>query len=1012
MSRRVSPRRFITNLSADTEGSTATTSDRPSPPGLESGSHSTPIDLELLRSHSAACSKCTPDVQIVDDPEQLTSSYMDDGKQMSSNLACPGPLWPSRIKSAYRMPSDASQAEPELWDERMGFGAARAAGSSAMFQVDLLQSANFQREIMATSEDMLFDMEIEDSTDEYLTRLNANQERWDAMQGRQARDDMLSGSAIRSSIKQYLQSSEFGQRITSVEWGSLCPICGHHAGSTKRALLCHAQVHVEHVPEPKFKCSSCDIAFVFKADRQLHCQPRLDYSSVSASSPQSDCESLLPQAANCWILEATRQDYISELRCWETLQIKAYFDSVRVMLCRQFEGLRLETLRLSEAQFKLVASYLPGGIRPANLSCMPRIDTDLASDLEALAKSFARTSLEHNSSPMQTGQTVLLVGTSKTTQCVVSFSPLMRALASKNAKEFASLLDNRHRHTCSNCEWYSLCWACGAGNLEAVIRLLDSAILVDDFQQVAIAYGELSIAFGSGGPLEIAMRYGRHDVVDELFRRGLTIASKYDIHADYFITLAHQTRSNHWNDGQPSTLAGSTKSHPINAASISQHGISALSKQDKHSRLEQMIRAGLNVNTNHHSETLLNHCVRHRLSSVVKCLMDHGADLIAADDAHGDTPLLQAVKTCDNALLRVLLVQRDRIRACINAVNKDGVTALLLACRSDNKQAVQALLEVGADPSTCDPLLAACDGRHVSVHNYASMVNELVAAGARVNVRDPSGMTPLMLAIHYKSIPAVRCLVAAGADVLLQDELGRNALVVTKQELDTTMAQIIQACLAEAFKVDYWSHTGLHHICAMEPERARETVNFLLDHGANLDSRDSNRDSLLHYTFKDKYAKSTREAIRSPLLEARVSVNASNARGSTPLMLAVHSSVIEAAALLRSGALLDLQDEDGNTTLHLVCRREVTHQTALSEKIAMVELLIHKGARLDLRNAHGRTALMEASCTASGAGVTSLLLGAGVDASIQDNKGATALMLAVAGRKAESVRAFLRAGVE
>ncbi|MGO0060089.1 ankyrin repeat domain-containing protein [Brevibacillus fluminis] len=58
-------------------------------------------------------------------------------------------------------------------------------------------------------------------------------------------------------------------------------------------------------------------------------------------------------------------------------------------------------------------------------------------------------------------------------------------------------------------------------------------------------------------------------------------------------------------------------------------------------------------------------------------------------------------------------------------------------------------------------LLAAKNGE-------TSVVQDLLARGAAINVRDAAGRTPVLLAAHGSHIETVRFLIEAGADVNLR----------------------------------------------------------------------------------------------------------------------------------------------------------------------------------------------------------------------------------------------------
>jgi ankyrin repeat protein len=109
-----------------------------------------------------------------------------------------------------------------------------------------------------------------------------------------------------------------------------------------------------------------------------------------------------------------------------------------------------------------------------------------------------------------------------------------------------------------------------------------------------------------------------------------------------------------------------------------------------------------------------------------------------------------------------------------------------------------------------------------------------------------------------------------------------------------------------------------------------------------------------------------------------VDINATDSRGSTPLIIAAYHNNAEAAkVLLDAGAATDLQDSMGNTALMGVCFKGYT---------AIAELLLQYNASVDLPNGNGATALSFAA-TFNHAGIIRLLIEHGADKNLRDRFG-------------------------
>jgi len=128
-------------------------------------------------------------------------------------------------------------------------------------------------------------------------------------------------------------------------------------------------------------------------------------------------------------------------------------------------------------------------------------------------------------------------------------------------------------------------------------------------------------------------------------------------------------------------------------------------------------------------------------------------------------------------------------------------------------------------------------------------------------------------------------------------------------------------------------------------------------------------------------------AVIREMLRHRVSINARDSAGRTPLHLVGKTAVgdqrediaMVARLLIAAGADVDARDHiHGNTLLHEVPDADTA------------KVLIAAGARINLRNKDGQTPLM----LTLDEDVARLLIDAGADTSIRDNNGKTALDLA------------------
>lgn len=211
-----------------------------------------------------------------------------------------------------------------------------------------------------------------------------------------------------------------------------------------------------------------------------------------------------------------------------------------------------------------------------------------------------------------------------------------------------------------------------------------------------------------------------------------------------------------------------------------------------------------------------------------------------------------------------------------------------------------------------------------------------------------------------------------------------------------------------------------------------DTVTMLLANGADPRRADRDGNTPLHHA-----ARSTDPAIAAQLLDAGADLTALNGEGRSPLALALASSNWRVARfLLERGAKPELPgaqpallaavggEDDDPAGVQLLLKhkakvdsRDARGRTALLEAIAMghasiVQALLEAGASVDTADGEGRTALLEAAASPNPA-ILPLVLARGATAIAQDIAGRNALAIACeAGVEPERLRALLALGID
>jgi ankyrin repeat protein len=269
------------------------------------------------------------------------------------------------------------------------------------------------------------------------------------------------------------------------------------------------------------------------------------------------------------------------------------------------------------------------------------------------------------------------------------------------------------------------------------------------------------------------------------------------------------------------------------------------------------------------------------------------------------------------------------------ALRGDEKTAALLVARGAN---VNAQSIYGFEPTAATPLHVA------SEHGYTNVVSVLLINGdAKVDLRDSDSMTPL----HYAALGGYRgvveMLLANGADVNSRDAVGYVPLHFVAMDTGNAadrraICELFASRGAAVEPRNKFGWTPLHEAAT------REVAEWLVGHGANVDSR-NNKDAFV-------------------------------IRDATPLHTAAmrgYDGVVE--VLLSHGAQVDARDGRG---------WEAIHHAADNGSLAAVRQLIIHGAAVDARTYEERRTPLHMAALWGNADVADYLLSQGADATARD----------------------------
>uniref|UniRef100_A0A4W3HI33 Ankyrin repeat and KH domain containing 1 n=1 Tax=Callorhinchus milii TaxID=7868 RepID=A0A4W3HI33_CALMI len=278
-----------------------------------------------------------------------------------------------------------------------------------------------------------------------------------------------------------------------------------------------------------------------------------------------------------------------------------------------------------------------------------------------------------------------------------------------------------------------------------------------------------------------------------------------------------------------------------------------------------------------------------------------------------------------------------------------GFTPLILAATAGHVGVVEILLDKGADieaqsERTKDtPLSLACSGGRQEV------VELLLARGANKEHRNVSDYTPLSLAASGGYVNIIKILLNAGAEI--------NSRTGSKLGISPLMLAAMNGHVA--------------------------SVKLLLDMGSDINAQiETNRNTALTLACFQGRAE-----VVSLLLDRKANVEHRAKTGLTPLMEAASGGYAEVGrVLLDKGADVNAPPVPSSRDTALTIAADKGHYK-------FCELLINRGAHIDVRNKKGNTPLWLAA-NGGHFDVVQLLVQAGADVDAADNRKITPLMAA------------------
>jgi len=435
----------------------------------------------------------------------------------------------------------------------------------------------------------------------------------------------------------------------------------------------------------------------------------------------------------------------------------------------------------------------------------------------------------------------------------------------------------------------------------------------------------------------------------------------------------------------------------VNAAREDGHtALHAAAHADRADIAEALLKAGANAAAkDRYGLTPLYLASQNGSADLIGRLLDAGVDPNTADPG-GETALMTATRTGAVAAMQ-LLIERG---ATVDAREPEfQQTALMIAVREDHAPAVDVLLKAGASVNAqtrkgpTPAFVPPCKGTGCGSEGVGINRGGLPDRGRRAEVK--GGMTPLLYAARDGRLEPARLLVAAGADLELGDGNSIRPLLMAALNGQIAVARLLIERGANVNADDFWGRTPLwaaveyRNLDMNNNEQDAPTDNgvdrppfldlirLLIDKGANVNARTRelppprrwlyslNDVSWVDFTGQTPFLRAalSGDTTTMKLLVSRgADPNLPTLAGTTPLMAAAGVNWVVAQTYTES---LQARYDAVALCLELGADVNATNSMGLTALLGavnrgsndIIELLVKRGARLEVKDKEGRTAL-------------------------------------------------------
>ena len=298
----------------------------------------------------------------------------------------------------------------------------------------------------------------------------------------------------------------------------------------------------------------------------------------------------------------------------------------------------------------------------------------------------------------------------------------------------------------------------------------------------------------------------------------------------------------------------------------------------------------------------------------------------------------------NNSPLRLALKNGGKLQSwlitsrTIVSTDGSGNTVLHYAADWEYSDSIKTLLEKGADINAKNANGETCIF-NAAKSNNPNIIQLLVDGGASVKDRDNLGSTPLHIAVRWGAQKSAEKLIKLGININAQNSAGKSPLA---EAVIANKYEVTKYLLENGADPNSCDANGITILMDTIRAQNAQIVKLLLNYGANPNLQQINGQNAYHeaaYMGNTEIISLIRNAGGNPLSRDK--------EGNTPFSIVLKKDIKVINEVL--GNSYNITDSDGNSPLHIVVKNKGS--------TTLLRSLIERGYPLDTRNADGYTPL-------------------------------------------------------